>query len=158
MRIRDHFATGDVGALARLHGALYAREFGYGVAFEAYCAQGIAEIALEFDAARDRVWLCDDDAGALAGSLFLRDRGDDGAQLRFFLLAPALRGQGLGKRLMQEFMAALGSRRAYLWTTDDLAAAASLYTRHGFELTESVPSTRFGKPLVEQKYEFSPGR
>ena len=55
-------------------------------------------------------------------------------------------------------MAALGSRRAYLWTTDDLAAAASLYTRHGFELTESVPSTRFGKPLVEQKYEFSPGR
>jgi GNAT superfamily N-acetyltransferase len=152
MRIRDRFAPGDIGALTRLHGDLYHREYGYGVAFEAYCAQGLAEFALAFDPARDRAWLCEDDDGALVGSLLLADRGDDGAQLRFFLLAPAYRGHGLGKRLMAEFMAALGRRDAYLWTTDDLHAAAALYTRHGFRLAESTPSTRFGKALVEQQY------
>ena len=161
MRIRDRFEVGDVGALARLHGELYASEYGYGVPFEAYCARGIAEIALAFDAAHDRVWLCDDDGGALAGSLILLHRGEGCAQLRFFLLAPALRGQGLGKRLMAEYMAALaafGYTRSYLWTTDDLDAAASLYLRHGFALTESARSTRFGKPLVEQRYELTRDR
>ncbi|MEX0900317.1 MAG: GNAT family N-acetyltransferase [Gammaproteobacteria bacterium] len=159
VEFRGAFAPGDIGALTRLHGELYAREYGYGVAFEGYCAQGIAEVALAFDTNRDRVWLCDVD-GTLAGSLMLAHRDRGCAQLRFFLLAPVLRGQGLGKRLMAEYMAALatlGYSRSYLWTTNDLPVAASLYTRHGFQLTESVPSTRFGKALVEQRYDLSVG-
>lgn len=156
--IRDAFASGDIGTLTRMHGELYRREFGYGVMFEAYCAQGIAEFALAFDANRDRVWLCDD-GGTLVGSLMLAHRDGGVAQLRFFLVAPSYRGQGLGGRLMTHYMDALGSlgyARSYLWTTDDLHAAASLYTRHGFKLIESVPSTRFGKPLLEQRYELRP--
>ena len=49
-------------------------------------------------------------------------------------------------------MAACGYRRSYLWTTSELDAAAALYTRHGFVLAEEVPSVRFGKSLIEQKY------
>lgn len=139
-----------------MHGELYAREYGYGVSFEAYCAEGIADLAHRFDFKRDRIWLCED-ARELVGSLFLTHRDDATAQLRFFLVAPSHRGQGLGKRLMREYMDALdelGYARSYLWTTNDLSAAASLYTRHGFVLAEEKPSTRFGKPLVEQRYDW----
>ena len=154
--IRERLRPGDIGALTRLHGELYAREYGYGVAFEAYCADGLAEIVHRYDHTRDRLWLAED-ARELVGSLFLTHRDDDAAQLRFFLVAPSHRGQGLGKALMQRYMAALaelGYARAYLWTTNDLAAAASLYTRHGFRLTEERSSTRFGKPLVEQRFDW----
>ena len=43
---------------------------------------------------------------------------------------------------------------AYLWTVDELPAAASLYRRNGFKLTEEKPSAAFfGKPLREQRYD-----
>jgi peptidyl-dipeptidase Dcp len=82
------------------------------------------------------------------------------AQLRYFYLEPEYRGMGLGKRLMKLFMEFLVSRNyrtSYLWTTNELGAAASLYMRHGFELTMEKESTAFGKPLVEQRYDLMIG-
>jgi hypothetical protein len=52
-----------------------------------------------------------------------------------------------------DFLKACGYRSAYLWTTDELAAAAHLYTRAGFTLTEEKESTSFGKPLTERRYD-----
>jgi peptidyl-dipeptidase Dcp len=83
-------------------------------------------------------------------------REGDAAQLRYFILEPAYRGLGLGKRLMDLYMEHLrkaGYRSSYLWTTHELAAAASLYKRYGFMLTEEKASDAFGKSLYEQKYE-----
>jgi len=40
-----------------------------------------------------------------------------------------------------------------LWTTSELPAAASLYKRYGFVLTEEIPSDLFGKPVIEQRYD-----
>lgn len=42
---------------------------------------------------------------------------------------------------------------SYLLTTNELPAAASLYMRHGFVLTEEKDSNLFGKPLKEQRYD-----
>jgi len=87
--------------------------------------------------------------------MFLMDRGYS-AQLRYFIITPPFRSIGLGKKLMALFMAflsACGYRSAYLWTTHELPAAASIYKRHGFTLTEEKPSGAFGKPVKEQKYE-----
>lgn len=151
--VRERLQPGDLGEITRLHGTVYSRERGYGIAFEAYVAESLAEFYQQYDPRRDRVWLCEDE-GRMVGMLVLMHRGD-AAQLRYFLLLPEYRGLGLGKELMDRFMAAMaacGYRQAFLWTTSELEAAAALYTRHGFVLAEESPSTRFGKPLVEQKY------
>lgn len=154
--IRKSLRPGDLGEIARLHGVIYHLEHGHGIEFEAYVAAGLAEFFHAYDPALDRVWICE--AGdRIVGSLFLQHR-DESAQLRYFLLLPEYRGTGLGKRLMSEYMQALddvGYIRSFLWTTDELPAAGSLYIRHGFRLTESFESNRFGKALVEQKYEWT---
>jgi peptidyl-dipeptidase Dcp len=83
-------------------------------------------------------------------------RENDAAQLRYFLIDPRYRGIGLGKKLMElymEFLHQCKYRSSYLWTTHELDAAASLYKKHGFKLTEEKESTAFGKPLREQRYD-----
>lgn len=153
INMRESLVHGDIGEITRLHGTVYGQERGYGMAFEAYVAESLAEFYHHYDADRDRIWLCESQ-GRIVGTLFLMHR-DDAAQLRYFLVLPEYRGLGLGKDLMGRYMAAMaacGYRRSYLWTTSELDAAAALYTRHGFVLAEEVPSVRFGKPLIEQKY------
>jgi peptidyl-dipeptidase Dcp len=74
------------------------------------------------------------------------------------LICPEYRGLGLGGKLMtlfMDFLKSSGFKSAYLWTTNELHKAASLYQRHGFVLVEERPSQVFGKPLHEQKYEFT---
>jgi GNAT superfamily N-acetyltransferase len=136
------------------HGALYTREYGFGMQFETYAAKGLCEFMDRYDPATNRVWVCEHE-GRMVGFLLLMNRGE-AAQLRYFLIEPEYRGMGLGSRLMalfMEFLKACNYRAAYLWTTHELAAASHLYTRAGFVLTEEKPSTAFGKPLTELRYD-----
>ena len=153
--IRNELAPGDLGTVIHLHGLLYAREYGYQTCFESYVAQAVHEFHQRLDPERDRIWLCEHE-GNMVGSLFLMHREDGAAQLRFFLIRPEYRGIGLGKFLMERFMAALrelGYASAFLWTERELTAAASLYTRHGFRLTEQKASSIFGRPATECRYD-----
>lgn len=89
------------------------------------------------------------------GTLALLDRGES-AQLRYFLLEPEYRGVGLGTKLMDLFMEFLrncGYKSSYLWTTEQQLTAAKLYKRYGYQFTEEKPSTAFGIPLIEQRYD-----
>ncbi len=152
--IRTDLRSGDIGYVTYLHGMLYKQEYGYGIEFESYVAAGLHEFYKNYDPKRNRVWVCEHD-GRIMGFVLLMDRGK-AAQLRYFLICPEYRGLGLGKRLMElymEFLHECGYKSSYLWTTHELATAASLYTRFGFKLTEEKESTAFGKPLIERKYE-----
>ena len=152
--IRTELRPGDLGYITYLHGALYAEEYQYGISFETYVAAGLNEFYQQYDATRDRVWICEH-GKEIVGFLLLMHRGE-AAQLRYFLLKPAYRGLGLGKKLMElymDFYRKSGYTSSYLWTTNELPAAASLYTRYGFRLAEEKESTAFGKLLKEQKYE-----
>lgn len=152
--IRNRLQPGDIGVITYLHGVMYKEEYNYGISFEAYVAEGLAEFYHNFDPERDRVWICEH-GDSIIGTLFLMHR-EEAAQLRYFLIQSEYRGLGLGKKLMQQFMTYLkenGYTSSYLWTTHELDAAASLYKRHGFVLIEEKPSSKFGKPLTEQKYE-----
>ncbi len=94
----------------------------------------------------------------MIGFMLLMHREGGAAQLRYFLIEPAYRGIGLGGRLMGLFMEHLrvrGYTSAYLWTTHELEAAAHLYTKAGFVLTEEKESTSFGKPLKERRYDLT---
>ena len=153
--IRTEPRAGDLGYVVYLHGDLYGREYGFGGQFETYVAKGVAEFFENYDSSRDRIWLAEHE-GSIIGSLVLMHREDNTAQLRYFLIHPDYRGIGLGKRLMDLWIAfahQVGYQRAFLLTADELNAAISLYKRHGFTLTSEHDSTAFGRPLREQRYD-----
>jgi GNAT superfamily N-acetyltransferase len=157
--IRTELRSGDLGYVVYRHGELYSREYGYGLSFEMYVAEGIAEFYRNYDPELDRVWVCEH-GDRIAGFLLLMHREEGVAQLRYFYLEPEYRGIGLGRRLMELYMEWLVSRKyraSYLWTTDELDAAASLYMRHGFRLTAERVSMAFGKALREQRYDLAVG-
>ncbi|KXK22216.1 MAG: N-acetyltransferase GCN5 [Bacteroidetes bacterium OLB12] len=154
--IRTELKPGDIGYVIYLHGHLYKQEYNYGIEFETYVALGLHEFFKQYDPATNRVWICEHN-GKMIGFLLLMNRGK-AAQLRYFIIEPEYRGIGLGKKLMDLYMKFLSDsdyESSYLWTTHELHAAASLYTRHGFKLTEEKQSNAFGKPLKENRYDLN---
>lgn len=152
--IRTELRPGDIGYVTYMHGALYHKEYNYGIQFESYVAKGLCEFYEKYDPNRNRIWVCEHDA-RMIGFLLLMDRGES-AQLRYFLIEPEYRGIGLGSKLLNLYMDFLherGYKKSYLWTTNELSTAAFLYKRLGFQLTEEKESTAFGKPLTEQRYD-----
>lgn len=154
--IRTDLKSGDIGYVIYRHGRLYAEENDYGIAFEVYVAQGLVEFYYSYDVEKDRVWVCED-KDKIIGFLLLIHRSSEVAQLRYFYLEPEFRGIGLGNKLMQlfiEFLKEKGYQSAYLWTTNEQISAAKLYERYGFKLSEEKESNAFGKPLIEQRFDF----
>lgn len=155
--IRTEILSGDPGFIIHMHGKLYKKEYNYGLHFESYVAKGIHEFCESLDSSRSRGWICEKE-GRIVGFVALMDRGDQ-AQLRYFILDPSVRGIGLGKKLIGLFMDHLrssGFKGAYLLTTNELPAAAHLYTSQGFILKEESPiHYPFDKDVIEQRYELT---
>jgi GNAT superfamily N-acetyltransferase len=156
--IRTALKPGDLGYVIHRHGKIYGDEYGYSVSFESYVAGGLYEFYKGYHPSKDRVWIAEHDQ-RIIGFLLLMHRDEEVAQLRYFYIESEYRGIGLGRKLMSlymEFLRSCGYKSSYLWTTDELSAAATLYKREGFKLTEEKASTAFGKPLKEQRYELNP--
>lgn len=154
IQISNELQSGDLGYVIYLHGKRYKEENNYGIGFEAYVAMGLHEFYSKYDPQTNRVWVCRHQ-GNIIGFMLLMNRGD-AAQLRYFLIEPAYRGIGLGKKLMNLYMDFLRQchyKTSYLLTTDELPTAAHLYKSKGFVLIEEKDSTAFGKIVKEQKYE-----
>lgn len=154
IEIRTELKPGDIGYVIYMHGRLYKEECNYGIEFESYVAAGLAEFYQHYDPERDRAWICEHE-NKIIGFLLLMHRGE-AAQLRYFILAPAYRGIGLGNKLMTLYMDYLKEKKyksSFLLTTDELPASAHLYKKFGFTLTEERPSNAFGKPVVQQRYD-----
>lgn len=152
--IRTELRPGDLGYVVHMHGALYGKEYNYGIQFESYVAKGLCEFYEKYDPTRSRVWICEHN-NRMIGFLLLMDRGES-AQLRYFLIEPEYRGIGLGSKLINlymDFLRECGYKTSYLWTTHELTTAANLYKRYGFQLTEERQSNAFGKPVQEQRYD-----
>jgi ribosomal protein S18 acetylase RimI-like enzyme len=152
--LRTDLRPGDLGAVVSLHGALYARERGFGPTFEAYVAGPLADFVLAASE-RQRLWLAEQD-GRLVGCIAIVAAGPRTAQLRWFLVDPTCRGVGLGRRLLDEALAfcrAIGYEVVVLWTESALAAAARLYQSVGFRKVEEKAGLLGGVEVVEEKYE-----
>jgi len=80
--IRTELRPGDLGYMIYMQGALYKREYDYGIQFESYVAKGLCEFYEKYTPERNRIWLCEHD-GRMIGTLLLMDRGST-AQLRYF--------------------------------------------------------------------------
>lgn len=155
--IRTELKAGDLGFVIYRHGKIYSDENNYGIAFEAYVAEGLAQFYFSYNPEKDCVWICED-GDKIIGFLALIHRDETTAQLRYFYLEPEYRGIGLGNKLMQLFMDFVKEKdykSVYLWTTHEQVAAAALYERYGFKLTEEKESEAFGKPLIEQRFDLN---
>src|SRR5262245_6490297 len=156
-RIVPSYLPGAIGTIGRLHGEYYAREHGFGVLFEAKVTREFAEFAGRFNPAYDGMWFVVD-RGHVHGSIVIDGEGGPGqAHLRWFMLSDAIRGRGQGHRLMDAamtFCRRAGHRHVYLNTFKGLDAARALYERAGFRLVAEETGTTWGKPVVEQRFEW----
>ena len=165
-----HHQPGDIGWVISRHGALYAAEFGWTMAFEALVAHIAANFIEQFDPAQEACWIAEramptGSAEPLGCVFLVQARDDDSgqvdpgvAQLRLLLIEPAARGLGLGHRLVAEcehFARAAGYRRIRLWTQSMLLAARVIYQRAGYLLIASQAHQSFGQDLVGEHWEKS---
>lgn len=152
--LRTTLRPGDLGAVVHLHGVLYAGEYGFDATFEAYVAGPLADFVLH-PSDRQCLWLAERD-GRLVGCVAVVPADAATAQLRWFLVDPAARGGGLGRRLLDAAVAfawARGYDAVVLWTVRALTAAAHLYRKVGFVPVEERPGRRWGVEVVEERYE-----
>lgn len=84
--------------------------------------------------ARGELWIADHE-GAIVATTAVLDLGGEDAELKRMFVAGALRGRGLGKRLLEratDHARAAGFRRLVLDSTRDMRAALALYAAAGF--------------------------
>lgn len=150
-RIRRQFHPGDLEAIADAHARIYPREYGVDSEFVAMVESSLARAAERgFPSEREGIWIAELDAEH-AGSVALTDEGDGTAMLRWVLLEPALRGRGLGRRMVAEAIVLArehGYERIRLFTFSDLTTAASIYRSHGFEVVDAHSGPRWGRDRV----------
>jgi DNA-binding MarR family transcriptional regulator/GNAT superfamily N-acetyltransferase len=152
--LRPH-QPGDMGSVVHLHGALYAREFGWDDRFEALVAEIAAKFIRSFNPKSERCWIAEKD-GEVVGSVFLVRHSETVAKLRLLIVDPKARGLGLGKRLVDEctrFARERGYRKITLWTQSTLAAARHIYEGAGFKLVGRERHKSFGVSLVGEGWE-----
>jgi GNAT superfamily N-acetyltransferase len=158
--LRTDIRPGDVGAIAELHGREYWDEYGLDARFEAGVAQGLARfvLALAEDPSVGRAWLAED-ADGLAGCIAITRERESHGRVRWFLVARRARGQGLGRRLLDEALGYARERFSSLEldTFSELGTAGSMYRAAGFELVSSGPHSGWGREIDLQRYELRLG-
>lgn len=144
-----------MGRVVQLHGALYAKEFGYDATFEALVAEIAAGFVRNFDPKFERCWIAEL-GGEVVGSVFLVRNSPKVSKLRLLIVDPKARGLGLGRRLTRaciRFARRVGYKKMVLWTQSHLAAARAIYQAEGFRLVSSERHRSFGKRLVAEVWE-----
>jgi len=151
--LRPHRA-GDMGWVTQRHGALYAEEYDLDPRFEALVAEIVAKFLREFEPARERCWIAEQD-GQPIGSVFIVRESDEIARLRLLIVEPRARGLGVGRRLVDEcirFARQAGYREITLWTHSILTAARRIYASCGFRMVESEEHDDFGPELTGETW------
>jgi RimJ/RimL family protein N-acetyltransferase len=154
--IRRSLREGDVEAIVALHDRIYRAEYERNDAFVAAVSASItAAAAAGWPLAGGGVWLVERD-GAIVGSLGLTDEGAGVGQIRWVVIAPELRGQGLMRTMLNEAIKtarADGMTRLVLDTYSALTAAAHVYTSTGFTVVSERDRDDWGPTITYQRYE-----
>jgi RimJ/RimL family protein N-acetyltransferase len=152
------YFPGAIGRVTELQATYYHTHWNMGLYFEARAATELSAFLSRFDPARDGAWIARV-KDEVVGAIFIDgiDGDGEGARLRWFIIAPAYQGHGLGNRLMGEavgFCKKAGYRRVYLTTFSGLNAARHLYEKFGFRLYHEADGSHLtgNSSLTEQKF------
>ncbi len=153
-------AVGDLGWVVERHAILYAQEYGWS-GMESLCARVVADFAdaQAADPAHHRCWIAEragkQGGGERLGSVFMVKEDETTARLRLLLLEPAARGEGLGRRMVDECLAfarEAGFRDVVLWTHAKLTAARAIYAQAGFQIEATWTHDDFGQAEVSETW------
>lgn len=156
IRIEGGHCPGLLARVIGMHALHYARISGFGLAFEAVVAAGLAAFAHRLDRPCNGIWRAmvgDEIVGSIA--IDGEDLGPGIAHLRWFIVEDGLRGRGLGRDLLAtavDFADARGFPEIHLWTFRGLDAARRLYEAQGFTLVEERPGDQWGREVMEQRF------
>ena len=155
------YIPGSIGRVAELHGTYYHQHWGFGLFFEARVATELAAFLGRYDEQRDGFWTALVE-GRIEGSIAIdgSHASAEGAHLRWFVTSDALRGEGVGNRLLAiaiGFCRTHGYKRVYLWTFEGLNAARHLYEKNGFGLVEQHRGAQWGREVNEQRFDLQLG-
>lgn len=156
IEVVEGYVPGIIGRVAEMHGRYYARTHGFGRFFEARVAGEMAAFSERLDRPVNGLWVALR-GGEIAGSVAIdgEDLGTGIGHLRWFVLDEALRGAGIGRRLLAEAIAFCDRQRfghVDLWTLRGLDAARKLYEDFGFTLAEEFVGEQWGKKITEQRF------
>ena len=155
MRIRDGLRHGDIGAVTRLHGQVYAAEYGLDRRFEAAVAARLAELTMRgWPGPGEGLWIAESGSEPV-GSVTLADEGDGLARLGHVVLTAEARGHGLGRRLVEGALARAREARyarVELTTFSELTTAARIYRAAGFERVSSGERSPWGRAIQMERY------
>jgi GNAT superfamily N-acetyltransferase len=156
VEIRSGLRPGDIGDVVRMHGEVYAREYGLDATFEASVAETLGVLVRRgWPEEGEGIWVAEAD-GERVGAIILTDEGDGLSRLRMFVLRPDHRGAGVGRRLLEELLArarAAGHERMELDTFSELRAAAHLYRGAGFRRVSARRQVMWGREIEFERYE-----
>jgi GNAT superfamily N-acetyltransferase len=159
IHIEEGYSPGCVGRIVELHGRYYAEHQGFGAYFESKVARELGEFCSRYVAGCDGLWVARR-GELIEGSIAIDGSDASCARLRWFIVSDALRGSGIGTRLVVaalEFCRARGYPRVRLVTFATLHAALHLYVKHGFKLVHEERGANWGKEVMEQEYELIVG-
>lgn len=150
------YQAGLIGKTALMHATYYHRAFGFGQFFESRVASDLVPFCARLDHPKSNFWTAQRN-GRILGTIAIdgEDLGPGIAHLRWFILDPSLRGQGIGQKLLStaiDFCRKTGQEEILLWTFKGLNAARKLYESHGFALQEEVEGEQWGKRVLEQRF------
>lgn len=157
IRIRTSLKPGDIGSLIWLHATLYSAEYGLDHTFEGYVASAAGEFAKTYDSRKDYLGVAEE-WGRMVGVIAIVAVNDSVGQLRWFLVHPDVRGQGVGRKLIAGALEHCRARRfdsVFLWTISELEKAAHLYKSFGFKRSEEKTHEIWGAIRTEERYDFN---
>lgn len=143
-----------IGLTVSLHADYYSRHVGFGVAFEAKVAAGLAEFAPRLGSSVNAIWSARVN-GRTVGTIAIdgEDLGGRRAHLRWFIVDDSARGVGVGRELLDaalSFCDEQGFHETQLWTFKGLDVARRLYEQNGFTLVEEYHGDQWGREMTEQ--------
>lgn len=156
IEIDEGYRPGAIARCTEMHARFYARTVGFGRAFEAQVAAGVAEFSARLDRPINRLWLARE-GERIVGTVAIdgEDLGAGLAHLRWFIVDDGVRGGGVGRSLLSAAVAFCDHarfRETRLWTFQGLDAARHLYEANGFALAQQRPGRQWGEEVVEQLF------
>lgn len=153
-QIVQGYVPGCIGDIASLHGRFYAQHWGFGVFFERRVAKELADFAQALPDDNKALWLCVENGRCLASLAIDGNPHYRAAHLRWFIVDDALRGTGVGRKLMAQAMQFVDAHfdETYLNTFKGLDVARHLYESFGFVLTQEETGTQWGSTVTEQQF------